>query len=322
MDNLLKIYTERKNNIFQSKVWQQYQEAQGSKTWSISCDEEETLVIKKPLYGQKSYLYVPHGPLTSTEGWHVFLKKTKEIAQEENAVFLRIEPLRVPNGTLKDLRFRKVTEHSPLSHQLSPVNTLLLDLELSEEELLAKMKPKGRYNIRLAERKGIKVRQSQKMADLKVFHQLSLEMKERGFSAFDLEHYKKMLATLAPSENIELFVAEHKKDILSCLLVLFYNDVAIYLHGASGNEKRELMPNHLAQWKAILEAKKRGCRVYDFWGIAPNEDQNHPWVGITRFKKSFGGEEVQFLGAYDFTFQPVWYKMFILLKIFKKAFGK
>ena len=319
MESLLKTYTESKNNIFQSEVWQDFLESLEVKTWMVPCDEEEALVVKMPLYKEKYYLYVPHGPACSQEGWHVFLKKLKEIARTEKAVFVRIEPLKVPNGILKELRFKAVSKYSPMSHQYSPRDTLLLDIEEPEEKILSQMKPKGRYNIRLAERKGVKVRQSEKIEDLKEFYKLSVGMQERGFSSFDFKHYQNMLEILGQKKNIKIFVAEHKKNILSCILVLYFNEIAVYLHGASGNEERELMPNHLVQWHAILEAKKRGCKVYDFWGIAPNDDPKHSWAGITRFKKSFGGEPIQFLGAYDFTFSSFWYKMFFLANTIKKV---
>jgi lipid II:glycine glycyltransferase (peptidoglycan interpeptide bridge formation enzyme) len=319
MENVLDIYTKKENNLLQSEKWAKYQETLGLRTWLLSCDEGNVLVIKLPLYKDKNYLYVPRGPRCSVQGWSVFLKKVKEIAQEENCVFIRVEPFMVPNGTLKKLGFNEINKHSPMSHQYSPMNTLLLDLRKEEDELLAEMKPKGRYNIKLAERKNVTVRQSQKKEDLKTFYKLSLGMKERGYSSFDIEHYAKLVESLVKSKNIKMFVAEHSNKILAVLIVSFFGKTAIYLHGASSNEHRELMPNNLAQWEAIKEAKKRGCEVYDFWGIAPKDELNHPWSGITRFKENFGGEAVQFLGAYDFTFQPLWYKMFSLVNVVRKG---
>lgn len=322
MQNLLKTYTEKKNNIFQTEIWNEAKTAQGLKTWWVSCDDGDVLVVKKPLRSQKSYLYVPHGPDTTLEGWHVFLRKVKEIAKAENAVFVRIEPLRVPNGTLKELHFKKVNKFSPLARQCAPENTLLLDITKEENDILGQMKPKTRYNIKLAERKGVKVRQSQKESDLKVFFDLSVNMKERGFSAFPYEHYYQLFKSLGPKKALKLFIAENEKDILSTIIVLEYNEVAIYLHGASSDEKRELMPNHLIQWTAIMDAKSKGCKVYDFWGIAPQDQKDHPWSGITRFKKGFGGEEVKLLGAWDFTIQPFWYKIYFLINLVRKAFRK
>ncbi len=320
MENTLDIYTKTENNLLQSENWAKYQEALGHKTWFLSCDEGKTLVIKLPLYKDKSYLYVPRGPKCSVRGWHVFMSRVKEIAREENCLFIRVEPFIVPNHTLKKIGFKKVNKYSPMGRQYSPMDTLLLDLRKGEEALLAEMKPKGRYNIRLAERKEVSVRQSQKTDDLKAFYRLSLGLSGRGYTPFGYDHYQKLFDVLAKKKNIKMFVAEHKKEILAVLIVSFFGKVAIYLHGASSDKSRELMPNNLAQWEAIKEAKQRGCEVYDFWGIAPKDEANHPWAGITRFKENFGGEPVQFLGAFDFTFKPFWYRMFYLVNIARKRF--
>ena len=322
MDNLLDIYTATKNNLLQSKAWSEFHQSLGHKTWFVSCDEESCLVIKLPLYKEKSYLYIPRGPQCSVQGWHVLLKKVKEIARDENCVFVRVEPYKVPNGTLAKIKFKKIGQYVPLSRQFSPMDTLLLDLRKNDGDLLAEMKPKGRYNIKVAERKGVKVRKSNSTKDLAVFYELSVAMKERGFTSFDVEHYQKLLETLGKNKNVTLFVAEHNQEILSVIMVCFYKKNAIYLHGASSDDKREYMPNHLAQWMAIKEARKRGCEVYDFWGIAPSDEVSHPWSGITRFKKSFGGEPIHLLGAYDYTFKPFWYRMFSLINIIRKGLFK
>ena len=322
MKDLIDIYTNSENNLLQSKVWASFHKELDHKTWFVSCDEDESLVIKLPLYKGKSYLYVPRGPQCSVQGWHVFLKKAKEIARIENCVFMRVEPFKVPNGTLKKLGFSKVKKNSPLSRQYSPMDTLLLDLRNDEDQIQAEMKPKGRYNIRVAERKGISIRQSQRKEDLKFFYDLSVGMKERGFTSFGYDHYEKLLEALTQTKNISLFVAKYEKEILSVIMVCFYGKTAIYLHGASSDHRRELMPNHLAQWAAIVEAKKRGCQVYDFWGIAPDDNPDHSWAGITRFKKSLGGVPVHLLGAFDYTFEPLWYRMFSLINIARKGLFK
>jgi lipid II:glycine glycyltransferase (peptidoglycan interpeptide bridge formation enzyme) len=199
------------------------------------------------------------------------------------------------------------------------MDTLLLDLTKGEEELLDEMKPKWRYNIKLAQRKGVIVRQSNNEEDLKAFFELSQGMVKRGYHAFDIEHYKKMLEGL--DKNATLFVAEHEGEILSVLFVTFFGKTATYLHGASSDNKRELMPNHLAQWAAIQESIKRGCEVYDFWGIAPEGEDKHEWEGITRFKRGFGGEEVHFLGSYDYIFQKIWYNLFYIYNLIRKIRG-
>ncbi len=320
MNNILEELKEPNNNIFQSELWQKYYEAVGYKCFSINFDNNNVLVIKIPLYRQKSYLYCPRGPFCSKENWHIFMRKLKTVARKENCVFVRVEPYMVPNNIIGKLGLRRVDRFSPMSRQHSPLATQILEIGKSEELLLREMKPKWRYNIKLALKKGVLVRKSNSKQDLKAFYQLSLGLKERGYTGFSYEHYEKMFEALG--NNINMFVAEYEKEILAVLVVVFFGKSAIYLHGASSDNKRDLMPNHLAQWEAILEAKKRGCTIYDFWGISEKGAENERWAGITRFKKGFGGEPVIFLGIYDGIFQKFWYNLFYLFNLGRKALGK
>lgn len=317
MNKLISTLTENKNNLFQSKLWLKYHQMLGHEVFTVSCDEGSANLIKIPLYKDKNYLYCPRGPKCSKEGWHVFVQRAKVIARENNCIFLRVEPFTVPVGVIKKLNFIRVGKFSPLSRQFSPMDTQVLDVDRTEDEIIAEMKPKWRYNIKLATRKGVTIRRSVSLDDLKVFHKLSLGMENRGYTPFDLEHYEKLLGALE-KENIELFVAETGKKILAVILVTYYGEVATYLHGASSDESRELMPNHLLQWRAIQAAKEKGCKVYDFWGVAPDGDAKHSWAGITRFKKGFGGETIHFMGAYDYTFSSFWYIIFCLANFIRK----
>jgi peptidoglycan pentaglycine glycine transferase (the first glycine) len=322
MDKQISILTDPKNNLYQSNTWEEYQEALGNKTFRVSCDDFTALLIKMPLYKDKSYLYCPRGPMCKKEGWHVLLRKAKEIAEAENCVFLRVEPYQLPVKTADELKFRKVGPSSPLSRQYSPMDTQILDIDKRDDDLMVEMKPKWRYNIKLAYRKGVQIRQSTTLEDLRKLHQLSLGMKDRGYTPFELAHYERLLYSMTHGKNVVLFVAEHQKKILSIILVTFYGEVATYLHGASSDESRELMPNHLAQWEAILEAQRRGCKLYDFWGVAPDGVENHGWAGITRFKKGFGGRTVHFVGAYDMVFDSKWYNLFCLVNFVRKQIKK
>jgi len=322
MDKQIAILTDQNNNLFQSSLWEGYQEALGNKVFRVACDDTTATLVKLPLYKDKSYLYCPRGPMCKTAGWHVLLRKAREIALAENCVFLRVEPYQLPVKTVKELHFRRVNQYSPLSRQYSPMDTQILDIDKRDDDLLVEMKPKWRYNIKLAYRKGVQVRQSTKLEDLRKFHELSLGMKDRGYTPFELEHYERLLYSLTRGKHVTLFVAEYEKQVLSIILVTFYGEVATYLHGASSDEHRELMPNHLAQWEAILEAQRRGCKLYDFWGVAPEGDEKHSWAGITRFKKGFGGRTVHFMGAFDAVFSARWYNAFCLANYARKLIKK
>lgn len=319
MSKTLNILSDSKNNLFQSEQWEDYQEALGNKTFRIKLNDVSVLLIKKPLYKDKSYLYCPKGPVCDEETWSVLKRQAGEIAEKESCVFLRVEPFEISQKIVVDLKLKKVGTYSPNSKQFSPMNTRVLDIEPRDDDILAQMKPKWRYNIKLGYRKGVQVRMSTKLEDLRKFHELSLGLKERGYTPFELAHYERMLYSLTKGKHIALFIAEYENKILSAILVTFYGGVATYLHGASSDECRELMPNHLAQWEAILESRRRGCVLYDFWGIAPDEDENHPWAGITRFKRGFGGEVVKFAGAYDCIFDKKWYSAFHTYNFLRKV---
>lgn len=322
VNKLLSSFTNSTNNLLQSEVWQDYEESLGHTTFRVSCDDTSALLIKLPLYKDKNYLYCPRGPICGADGWRVFIKKVEEIALQHNCAFVRVEPYSLPNGILHELKFKKVGPYSPLSKQFSPMDTQILDITKRDDDLLLEMKPKWRYNIKVAYRKGVSVRTSNKLEDIKTFHQMSVAMHDRGYTPFDLTHYERLLYSLTKGKHIKLYIAEYQKQPLAMILVTHFGEVATYLHGASNNEFREYMPNHLVQWEAILDARRAGCSVYDFWGVAPNDNDKHPWSGITRFKKGFGGETIHLPGSFDYAFSPLWYNMLHVYNFVAKKLRK
>jgi peptidoglycan pentaglycine glycine transferase (the first glycine) len=277
-------------SFLQSKEWLDFQKLLGRKTWQI----EGISTIRYNLPFKKSYLYSPRceGKFLSEK----FLNEIKNIAKNENAIFLKVEPIDFFGASLQKYGFIK-------SHNIQPQKTLILDITKSEQELLEKMHPKTRYNIQLAQRKGVKFQTSiPRIQNFKDFWRLMEETTKRGgFRSHPKEYYRKLLE--AP--GVELFVAEFENKIIAANIVVFYNKQAIYLHGASDYEQRNLMAAPLLQWEQIKEAKKRGCIEYDFWGIDETK-----WPGVTRFKKSFHGKEIVYPGAFDLVFQPFWYKIY------------
>jgi lipid II:glycine glycyltransferase (peptidoglycan interpeptide bridge formation enzyme) len=277
-------------SFLQSKEWADFQKSLGRKVWQI----DSVGVIKHNLPFGKSYLYSPRcrGNFLLED----FLKKIKEIAKKENAIFFKVEPTEIN----KKFGLRK-------SKDIQPRKTLILDITKSEQELLNQMHYKTRYNIGLAEKKGVRIKRDKNLFE--DFWKLMEETTKRdGFKPHPKEYYKKMLEI----PEVELFGAKFGNKIIAANIVVFYNKTAIYLHGASDYEHRNLMAPHLLQWEQIKEAKKRGCAEYDFWGI-----DEQKWPGVTRFKKGFGGQEVIYPGAYDLIFQPAWYKIYKLVKKFK-----
>ena len=189
---------------------------------------------------------------------------------------------------------------------IQPPDTTILDLSKSEDQLLADMKTKWRYNVKLAERKGVQIECFTKdnagwENALDIFYQLfEITGKRDGISPHAKSYYKDLLCRNS-SENIQvrLYLSKHENDYLAGIITLFSNNDAVYLYGASNNIKRNLMSTYFLQWQAIKDAKKFGSRTYDFYGMPPREDPNHPMHGLYLFKTGFGGQNIHRPGSYD-----------------------
>lgn len=270
-----------------------------------------------------SILYVPKGPVLDYNDRplrRVVLAQLEQVARQEKAIFIKIDPgviqawgldddRKSPIGAkfmeeLKDRQWR-------FSHdQVQFRNTVELDLERDEETLLAMMKQKTRYNIRLASRKGVVVRKGTP-EDFDMIAGIYSETAARdGFTIRSMDYYLDAWQTLYDGGMAQPFIAEYEDKVLGAIIVVHNGERALYMYGASTNKERKLMPNHLLQWEAIRWAKDAGCRIYDFWG-APNEFvAGDPLWGVWRFKAGFNGQVVRHIGAWDFPARPFFYWLF------------
>lgn len=211
--------------------------------------------------------------------------------------------------------------HAPVAVQ--PPDTVLLPLAPEETELLSAMKSKWRYNIRLAEKKGVTV-QAWHAADngfeeaFDHFYELFQTTSERdGVSFHAKSYYRNLLERGTPDPSIPdkplitLYLARHEQDYLAGIITLFCRREAVYLYGASGNVKRNFMPAYLLQWTAIKDAKQFGSPVYDFYGMPPTDDPNHPMHGLYLFKTGFGGQIVHRPGSFDVPLRISDYRLYI-----------
>ncbi len=243
-----------------------------------------------------------------------------------------------PSNPLRETPVRPVRRASA---DVQPPDTVILDLALDEETLLSAMKPKWRYNIRLGEKKGVTIRalsgKDAEEAGIDAFYALYLETSARdGIAIHSRSYYRDLVrhaeenaartvrSPLDKSASVRVYLAEHEGDLLASIVTLFAGDEAVYLYGASSNEKRNLMPAYSLQWRAIRDAKAAGCARYDFYGIPPTDDPAHPMYGLYRFKTGFGGSIVHRVGSLDVPAIPVlygWYRVAESLRAFwfKKA---
>ena len=193
---------------------------------------------------------------------------------------------------------------------IQPPDTVLVDLSLREEDILAAMKPKWRYNIGLAEKHGVTVSESGEQG-LNVFYRLLAETAVRdGISVHSIDYYRALFEECAAPAQLHLYTAEHENDALAAIVVLFRAKQAVYLYGASANVKRNLMAPYALQWRAMRDAKASGCTQYDLFGIPPSDDPAHPMAGLYRFKTGFGGRIVHRPGSWDCPYKPVVYALF------------
>jgi peptidoglycan pentaglycine glycine transferase (the first glycine) len=189
----------------------------------------------------------------------------------------------------------------------------LLDLTRSEEDLLGSMKSKTRYNIRLAERKDIKVRQGT-MDDLPALAAMYEETAARdGFTIRPLAYYLDAWRSFVEADMGMPLLAEYEGDPVAAIFLVRYGDRVTYMYGASTQHERNRMPNYLLQWEAIRWAKAEGCTTYDFWGAPTEFVEDDPLWGVWRFKDGFRGDVVWHIGAWDYPARPFWYNVYARL---------
>ena len=310
--------------IHQTKIWAELRkEAKGEKYFEVECGKEGTVYVQKmALPHGMCWLYCNRGPAFkdfSQENVGEFMKKIREIAKKENAVFLRIEPPFEKN-TDEGKDYEKMISKTGFGFRIAhashqPECTLVLDLTQSLEQILAGMKQKGRYNIKLAEKKGVKIHESKDVDAY--FKILTQTLKRDKFSGHEKDFYKKMIEILGPQHHTKMYLAEYEKEIIAGMILTYYKDTAIYYYGASSDQYREVMAPYLLQWTAIKDAKERGFKYYDFLGIAPPGAKNHPWAGVTEFKLKFGGRTVEYVKAREYVFKPFWYWIIRIVKRIK-----
>lgn len=318
-------------SFLQAWEWGEFQKSTGKKVWRIALVEEEKILalVQAIRHEQKyfgNFLYCPRGPIFQKPNTRnqipknneILFSKIEDMAKCEKCFFLRIDPPIEKDHASGIMGTEYLKEFKKASAEVQPKNTLMLDLSRSEEELLAGMKQKTRYNIRLAEKRGVRVRVSQDLEnDFPKFWNLIEKTSTRnGIVSHPREYYLKMLEVLKENEDSgqnklysRLYLAEYNGKIIASNIVLLFSDLAVYLHGASSDEDKNVMAPYLLQWKQILDAKILGCKKYDFWGITV-DDEKENWKGITRFKTGFGGSEKRYVGALEIVFGKTRYHAF------------
>ena len=282
------------------------------------------LIRKIPIFG--NLMYSSRGPVCDIHDQEVLKQLTegvKELAKKYNAFVLKIEP----DIKSDDKEFREIItklgykikdDAKNFSEEIQPRYVFRLDIKgKTEDEIFKAFHQKTRYNVRLATKKGVTVKEGTR-EDLKDFHEImKITGKRDDFIIRPLSYFEKMYDELGP-EHAKLLMAYEKP--ISGIFNIDYGNKVWYLYGASSNEHRNLMPNYLLQWEGIKYAIKNGKDMYDFRGVSGVIDESHPQYGLYRFKKGFNAEFTEFIGEIYLNFKPVTYKLYkISEKVFKKV---
>jgi peptidoglycan pentaglycine glycine transferase (the first glycine) len=288
--------------------------------WLVVGDLGAQVLFQKLPLGYR-VAYIPRGPVSSSGSivnhpdWPAFLQELDDHCLAQKAVFLKMEP------DLWDEELEGGMDPFPgfrfSSHSIQPPRTIVIDLGGNEDQILSRMKSKTRYNIRLAEKKGVTVRE---IASVDPFYDLLQRTSGRAsFGIHTREYYRKALQIFHPLGACAIFMAEFQGIPLASIMVFKHGERCWYFYGASSDQHRELMSTYLVQWEAMRWAKDRGCASYDLWGV-PDEEfdvleegfttRGDGLWGVYRFKRGFGGQMRRSSGPWDRSYNPVLYNFY------------
>lgn len=312
-DNFL---IENDGSFFQSWDFGEIQKKEGKKVWRFEILNKgiklaQVQIQKEYFPFGKNLFYVGYGPCFSKKTFLkdkknillALIQKLSKLAKKENVIFLNIE------ATEKLPRTQFLRESR---RRVLPQKTIILDLNQDLNKIFEGFHPKTRYNIRLAERRGVDIEKikeaDRRLKFLDIFWENLQKTAKRGnFKTLSKKHFENLFSQL----NTTLYLAKKNKEIIAGNLMLYFGKRIYYLHGFSNYKYRNLMAPHLLHWRQICDAKEDGLKEYDFWGIDEKK-----WPGITRFKRGFGGKEIIYPAGFDFVFDKFWYGFYVFLKKF------
>jgi len=316
----------KSESFLQSSEWGQFKSRFGWTSLAFIVDwngfgERPLLVLSRRLAPGFSFAYIPWGPELPESFTADDIQRSLVLAElarglrrllPVNCAFIRFDPPWFVEEPLLRLPFKKAAA------DIQPPDTVLVDLTVID--ILASMKPKWRYNIGIAEKRGVLVNRPD-ASGIDDFYNLLKETAARDGIAIHSAVYYKTLFEIYNGNNsgsLRLYTTKYNNEVLAAIIVLCREKQATYLYGASSNINRNVMAPYALQWRAMQEAKACGCEVYDLFGIPPNEDPNHPMAGLYRFKTGFGGKIVHRAGSWDYPYKPVFYSLFRTLELARK----
>lgn len=305
-------------NFLQSWNWGVFHEALGKTVIRLMFTQDEAsqfehnvvgialLVVERAKRG--NYITIAGGPIfdwNNDELFSFIFSEIKAIAQKQGVDFIRFRPQVLDSAELRQ-KVNNLLDARPSPMHLTADLTLQLDLSISDEELLSQMRKNHRSSIKKCETLGITVEKTSDPSEIKSFYDHQLYLAEKhGFVPFNYEFLYEQFKSFSQDDQVLLFHSYQEGKLLASAFIIFYNFEAVYHYGISTEDNAKLPGSYACQWAAIQEAKSRGFKRYNFWGIAPEDAVNHRFAGVTMFKRGFGGQEVEYLHAHDI---PLSYK--------------
>lgn len=318
----------------QTTLWAEFKSAFGWQNYGqylVEADDGQALAAFSLLVRKKlgiKIFYIPRGPVfdeNNKELTEFIFSSLRKIAGKERAFFMRISPAFLEENNLcKELLNKNKFFFS--KKQLQTKATMIIDVRRGDDELLASFHKKTRYNIGLAERNGVTVTKLGDEKELQDFYVIMQKMAERqNYTLQSIEYYRYIQEKLVKEGIAEIYLAKNSEStIIGGIVVFSYAKRSYYMYGGFDYEYRSLMGNYLVHWQVMKEARARGDEYYDLQGIPLIKDESHPMFGFYRFKKGFNGEEIEFIGEFDYSPWPqkLFYKLWNNLKVDKELYLK
>ncbi len=310
----------------QSFNWGDFNQSMGDKAYRFGIFDNEKLIAVAQTIKIKAkrgtFLFVPHGPVilegNNKEIIKNLLDYLKELGKKEKASFIRFSP--IFTLTEENVKIFKESGFRNAPIHMHPELTWELNITLNEEELLKGMRKTTRYLIRQAEKNyDVEIIKSTDEKDLFEFERVYLETAGRhSFTPFPPKYLNRELDAFKKDSEILIFSGKYRGETVSSAMIVYWSKRAFYHQGASSSKYAKIPVSYLLQWEAIKEAKKRGCEIYNFWGVIPESEKNHPWAGLSLFKKGFGGEEKQYVKTQDYVLSPTYWLTYIIEELRKR----
>lgn len=321
----------KEKTFCQSWNWGEFNRKMGDTVWRFGIFKENVLVSVAQVImvsaRRGSFIFVPHGPLfvddiNKKEVVSELLSYLKELGRKNKVDFIRVAPLleRIDENIeiFKELKMITAPIH------MHPELTWELDLTSSEASILAEMRKTTRYLIKQGEKnEEVVVEKSQKFEDLEAFQDVyKITADRHSFVPFSMKYLKNELESFKDSDEIVILSGKYQNEIVASAMVIYWSGMAFYHQGASSLKYPKIPVSYLLQWEAIKEAKRRGCKKYNFWGIAPESEleakKDHPWRGLSLFKKGFGGYKKEYVKTQDYPLSLKYWFVYIFEEIRKR----